>query len=192
MRTRQRGLSLIEALVILAIVTLTITLTIPAFANINRKQALRAAAAQLRVIFHHTRQRSITMRVNCGLKFSELAGVWHFAVYEDSDGDGIRNDDITKGIDRLIEPPRPLFREWPVATIGLLDEKVKDADGDPVKTPVTFNRTTICSFTPRGESTPGTIYLTDSRDLWCVRVYGASAKIRTLRYDAAAKKWIQQ
>ena len=190
MRKRQRGISLLEFLFVLGVIALTITMTIPAFANINRKQNLRAAAGQLRAILHQTRQRSITNRVNCGLKFSELAGVWHFTVYEDSDGDGVRNDDITKGIDRLIEPPRPVFPESPVVTIGLLDEAVKDADGDPVKTPVTFNRTTICSFTPRGESTPGTIYITDKRDLWCVRVYGASAKIRTLRYDAMKKKWV--
>ena len=190
MPEKQRGMSLIEFLLILVLITVAVMLTLPAFGNISRKQALRSASSQLRALFHHTRQRSITTHVNCGLKFTELAGTWHFAVYEDSDGDGIRNDDINKGVDRMIAPPRPLFRESPVVTIGLLDVPVKDADGDPVKNPVMFNRTTICSFTPRGESTPGTIYITDKRDLWCVRVYGASAKIRVLRYDALKKKWV--
>jgi hypothetical protein len=42
-----------------------------------------------------------------------------------------------------------------------------------------------------GESTPGTIYITDrGLDLYAVRVYGATAKIRVLRYVPATKKWV--
>ena len=125
------------------------------------------------------------------MKFLLIGGQWHFAVYDDGDGDGVRNDDIKSGKDIPLSPPRVVFPEARNVTIGLIDVAVKDADGDPVKSAVTFNNSTICSFSPIGESTPGTIYITDSDgDLWCVRVYGASAKIRTLRYDREKKKWI--
>jgi hypothetical protein len=125
------------------------------------------------------------------VKFLQLAGRWHFVLYQDGDRDGVRNDDITKGIDKPLSHPRVVFREARNITIGLLDVPVKDADGDLVKSPVVFGNSTICSFSPMGESTPGTIYITDNDGgLWCVRVYGASAKIRTLRYDPGKKKWV--
>ncbi|HYO79639.1 MAG TPA: hypothetical protein VE010_24450, partial [Thermoanaerobaculia bacterium] len=184
--------SLGELLVILGIVAMFLLVTLPAFGNIGRKRALRAASAELRSIFALTRARAISRNIHCGLKFRKAGAAWQFGVYEDGDRDGVRNDDIAKGVDRLLEQPRVVFRESGAVTIGLLDQKIKDPDGDPLpptKGPVAFNRTTICSFSPLGQATPGSIYITDGRELWCVRVYGATAKLRTLRYDQKKERW---
>ena len=189
--SNRNGYSLTELLIVLAILGLMAAVTLPNFQKMQRRIALRSAAGELRSIFHLVRMRAISRNTNTGLKFLMLAGQWHFATYEDGDRDGVRNDDISKGIDRLIAPPRIVFSQSRLVTIGLIDVAVKDPDGDPVKSPVAFNNSAICSFSPMGESTPGTIYITDGDgDLWCVRVYGASAKIRTLRYDRAKKKWV--
>ena len=188
---RRNGYSLTELLIVVAIIGLMAAVTLPNFQKMRGRIALRSAAGELRSIFHLTRMRAIASNRNTGLKFVMLAGQWHFATYEDGDRDGVRNDDISKGIDKLIAPPRMVFSQSRLVTIGLIEIPVKDPDGDAVKSPVAFNNSAICSFSPIGESTPGTIYLTDNDgDLWCVRVYGASAKIRTLRYDRSTKKWI--
>jgi type II secretory pathway pseudopilin PulG len=180
-----------ELLILLAVIGLVVAIGLPNFQKMQRRIALRSAAGELRSVFHLVRMRAISRNTNTGLKFVVLAGQWHFAAYEDGDRDGVRNDDISKGIDRLIAPPRIVFSQSRLVTIGLLDVPVKDPDGDPVKSPVAFNNSAICSFSPMGESTPGTIYLTDNDgDLWCVRVYGASGKVRTLRYDRGTKKWL--
>ncbi|HEX8252546.1 MAG TPA: GspH/FimT family pseudopilin [Thermoanaerobaculia bacterium] len=193
MPRHQRGSCLLELLAIVGIIAMFLLVALPAFGNIGRKRALRAATAELRSIFALTRARAISRNINCGLKFKKTGPVWQFAVYEDGDRDGVRNDDIAKGVDRLLDQPRVVFRESGLVTIGLLDQKINDPDGDPLpptKGPVAFNRTTICSFSPLGQATPGSIYLTDGRDLWCVRVYGATAKLRTLRYDPKKKRWL--
>lgn len=189
---RQRsGFTLIELLIILAIIGLVFGIAFPNFLKMQRRTALRSAAGELRSMFHLVRMRAISRGVNTGVKFLTLNGVWHFATYEDGDADGVRNDDIKKGIDRLIARPRIVFSQSQIVTIGLLGVPVKDPDGDPVKSPVTFNQSTICSFSPIGQATPGTIYITDNDgDLWCVRVNGATARIRTLRYDRAKKRWV--
>ena len=188
---KRNGYTLIELLIILAIIGLVAGITLPNFAKMRNRVALRAAAGELRSIFHLVRMRAISTGTNNGVKFVQIAGVWHFILYEDGDRDGVRNDDIKKGIDRPLSPPRVVFREARNVTIGLIDVAVKDPDGDPVKSPVHFNNSTVCSFSPLGQSTPGTIYITDNDgDLWCVRVYGASAKIRTLRYDRGTRKWV--
>lgn len=191
MPTRTRGYTLIELLTIVAILGLIIGIALPNFTRMRNRMALRAAAGELRSVFHLVRMQSISRGANRGVKFLQIAGQWHFIVYEDGDRDGVRNDDIKKAIDTPQSPPRVVFREARNVTIGLIDVAVKDADGDPVKSPVMFNQSTICSFSPIGEATPGTIYITNGQgDLWCVRVYGASAKIRTLRYDREKKKWV--
>ena len=188
-----RGYSLMELLTVLAILSTIVTITVPAFASHRRRTALRAASAEIRAAFHLTRSRAIARNVNCAMKFVLLAGEWHYAVYEDGDGDGVRNDDIAKGKDPLVERPRILFPESRIVTAGLLPETIRDPDGDPLppsKSPIAFNSSTLCSFSPAGEATPGTIYLTDrGRDLYAIRVYGATAKIRVLRYDRLKRKW---
>ena len=194
MRKGQRGFTLAEALTVLAIIGLIVLVSVPAFGTMRRRAALRSASAQLRAIFHQARSRAITRAEHCGLKFLLIGGEWHFAVYDDGDGDGVRNDDIKSGRDVLVSPPRVVLRESRAVTIGLLADSIRDPDGDPLpptKSPVAFNKSTICSFSPIGQSTPGTIYLTDrAGDLFAVRVYGATAKIRVLRYVAAKKRWI--
>ena len=191
MRPRTHGYSLVELLLGVAIIGLVLGIAVPNFTAMRNRIAMRAAAAELRSIFHLVRMQAISNGTNRGVKFIQIAGQWHFILYEDGDRDGVRNDDIKKGIDTPYAPPRVVFREAKNITIGLLEIAVKDADGDPVKSPVTFNNSAICSFSPIGESTPGTIYITDGAgNLWCVRVYGASAKIRTLRYDREAKRWV--
>ncbi len=191
MPTRTRGYTLVELLIIVAILGMIIGIALPNFGKMRNRIALRAAAGELRSVFHLVRMQAIAGGANRGVKFLQIAGQWHYILYADGDRDGVRNDDIKKGVDTPLSPPRVVLPESRNVTIGLLDVPVKDADGDLVKSAVTFNNSTICSFSPMGESTPGTIYITDGDgDLWCVRVYGASAKIRTLRYDRGKKKWV--
>ena len=188
---KRSGYTLIELLLVVAIIGMIAAISLPNFHRMRNRMALRAAVGELRSTFHLVRMRALTRGKYTGLKFEELAGQWHFTTYEDGDGDGVRNDDIKKGTDKRLTTPSVVFPQARNVTIGLLDVPVKDADGDPVKSAVTFNNSTICSFSPIGESTPGTIYITNGYgDLWCVRVYGASAKIRTLRYEPRTKKWI--
>lgn len=196
MTRRQTGFSLIELLTAISIVAIVLLVAIPAFGSMRRQMAVRAASAELRSIFHLARSRAIARGRNCGLKFLELDGEWKFALYDDGDRDGVRNDDINRGVDRIVRAPRSVFPQSRIVTIGLLGIPMRDPDGDRLRidaSPVAFNRSAICSFSPVGEATPGTIYLTDQgRNLWAVRVLGATARVRMLRYDRGAERWEQQ
>ena len=195
MSRHQRGFSLMELLTVVSIIGLIVAVAVPSFLNLRRRAALRAASAELRTQFHLARSRAISRNVNCGLKFLLLGGEWHFAVYQDGDHDGVRNDDIKSGKDWLVARPRVVLPSSRAVAIGLLGVTIKDPDGDllsPKKSPIVFNQSAICSFSPLGQSTSGTIYITDrGTDLYAVRVYGASAKIRVLRYVKATGKWVQ-
>ena len=195
MSKRSCGYSLIERLVVVAIIGLIALCAVPAFGNYRRRMSVLAAAEQLRGILHLTRARAIATGHNVGVKF--IAGrEWTYALYEDEDGDGVRNDDIDRKVDRRIAGPAIVMPSFHIATIGLLKTTVKDPDGDPLKpdaSPVQFGRSTICSFSPTGSGTPGTVYLIDGGgQLWAARVHGAGGRVLVLRYNAGARRWERQ
>jgi prepilin-type N-terminal cleavage/methylation domain-containing protein len=194
--SRQRGLSLLEIIVALAILGLIAICAVPAFANYRRRVSLNAEAAELRGIFRAVRSRAITRSSHAGVKFTRVRNLWTYSLYDDGDGDGIRNDDIASGIDRRYAGPSMLMPQFNIARIALLSTPIRDPDGDsllPTASAVQFNRSTICSFAPTGSGTPGTIYISDgARQLCAVRVYGASGRVRLLRYDSARRRWERQ
>jgi prepilin-type N-terminal cleavage/methylation domain-containing protein len=186
------GYSLLELLTVLAILGLMVLCAIPAFGNYRRRMSIIAAAGELRSILRETRSRAIVSGRHAGVKFISGAE-WSYAIYEDGDGDGIRNDDITRGTDRRTFGPARVMPSFHLATIGLLKTPVKDPDGDSLKpdaSPVQFGRSTICSFSPIGGGTPGTLYLIDGGgQLWAARVHGGGGRVRLLRYHDGLRKW---
>ena len=153
-------------------------------------------AHRCRSIGHHAqRRRRQRLRLEGARHWRRLGGGSIQA--EELEHAGKRSvEDIDRRIDRRVTLPRRALTESETVTIGLLGRTIRDPDGDrllPTASPIHFNRSAICSFSPFGESTPGTIYLTDRREeLYAVRVYGTTAKVRTLRYDAPSQKWVSR
>jgi Tfp pilus assembly protein FimT len=182
-----------EILTVIAIVGLFVSISLPAFAHFRRSTGLRAATQEIRAIFHFARSRAIARGANCAVKFSRSGSQWMYAIYDDCDGDGVRNDDIRSGTDTAFAAERVVLPQEHFADIGI-SRAVRDVDGrgvlSPESSPVRFNSSTLCSFSPDGSSTPGSIFLTDGEGgTVVVRVYGTTAKIRVLRYHPDRGTW---
>ena len=193
MRKTQSGFSLLELCAVVAIVGVLALCAAPAFANYRRRASVVAAAEELRSIIRGVRARAIARNRHCGVKFVKAGAEWTYSLYEDGDGDGIRSDDIDRGKDHRYFGPAIVMPSAHLATIGLLKTPVRDPDGDllvPTAPAVQFNRSTICSFSPTGKGTPGSIYVVDGAgQLFVARVYGASGRVRVLRYQPMHQKW---
>lgn len=190
---RSDGFTLAEVLTVIAIIGLIVSISLPAFAQYRRNSGLRAATQEIRSIFHLARSRAIARGANCGVKFSRSGSRWVYALYDDGDGDGVRNDDIRSGRDLLFAGERVVLPEEHVADIGI-SGSVKDPDGSgtlsSTSSPIRFNASSLCSFSSDGSSTPGSIFLTDGDGgVSVVKVYGTTAKIRVLRYHADRGTW---
>lgn len=181
-----RGYSLIELLVVIAAIGMIVAVTLPSLGEMNRRRELRAATAELRSIFREVRSRAISSGHNAAVKFSLADGEWQYAIFEDGDGDGVRNADIASGTDPLVVPFRRVFGTQGHVRIGLPPVAVRDPDLGIVRpgdSPVRFNRSTLCSFSPMGGGTSGSIYLTEGTRAAVLRMYGPTARLRLMLLD---------
>jgi type II secretion system GspH-like protein len=192
--SRAAGASLAELLAVLVVLSCAAAAAAPAAVHLKSVVSMRSAAGEVAVIFQRARSLAITRGVHVGLKFRKDGDRWEWTVYRDGNGNGVRTAEIARGIDR----PMGIAYAWmrnDVRPAIIPDAPVPDP-GQPghnlqnPQDPIRFNSSDICSFSPAGESTPGSVYLWDGRDRMAVlRVYGRSAKLRALFYRRGDSRW---
>jgi hypothetical protein len=189
-----RGFSAVELIVVFAVAATLLAATAHGAFQLQSALAVRSAAAELAATFFRARAYALARGVTVGIKFRRDGGRYEWALYRDGNGNGIRTAEIASGVDRSLG----LSIAWPRSDVrpGILkDGSVPDPSSpgrrlDRPDDPIRFNNSDICSFSPAGESTPGSIYLWDGRDRMAVlRVFGRSAKVRTLFYFRGEKSW---
>jgi prepilin-type N-terminal cleavage/methylation domain-containing protein len=190
---RQNGITLIELLVAITIVGVIAMCAVPAFSAYRRQTSVIAAAHEMRSLLREIRSRAIARGRYSGVKFVKSGANWTYTLYDDGNTNGISNADITKGIEKRYFGPAVVMPSFRTAAIALLPQTIRDPDGDkllPSDPALQFGTSTICSFSPEGTGTPGTIYISDGvMNLYAVRVFGATGRLRMLRYDAGKQKW---
>ncbi len=142
------------------------------------------------------RARAVRLSAKVGVKFRSSEETVSWRLYRDGDGDGVRSRDIDSGVDPPLGPPRTLAHLGRHVRFGFPPGPPPRDPGDPrrrlrrLDDPIRFNRSDIASFGPLGGSTPGSLYITDSRHhLAVVRVFGRTGKVRTLFWDRREDRW---
>jgi Tfp pilus assembly protein FimT len=190
---RESGITFVETIVVVAIIGIVALCAVPSFANYRRHASVIAAGNEMRSLLRSVRARAIARGRNAGVKFIHNGNNWTYTLYDDGNSNGMSNADISKGIDRRYFGPAVVMPSFRTASIALLPNTVRDPDGaklQPTDAALQFGSSTICSFSEEGSGTSGTIYISDGVDqLYAVRVYGATGKVRLLRYDAGRNKW---
>jgi hypothetical protein len=187
-------MTLVEALAVLAIAATGLAIAAPGVGQLRASVAVRSAAGEVAAAFATARVYAIRRGVYVGVKYRKNGDRYEWTLYRDGNGNGIRTAEITRGIDRPIGIAYPWQRDD--VRPGILSDIPVPDPSDPrrpldrLSDPIRFNGSDIASFSPVGESTPGSVYLWDGHDrMAVVRVYGRSAKIRTLFYRRGEAAW---
>ncbi len=166
----------------------------PVLGAISRAR-VSAAARELTGVMARLRGSAIATGERMAIRLEWSGGRYRYAVYRDGDGDGVRADDIEAGRDPLIEAPRDLPSRYAGIDFGLIDDAIPEVPpgsgvlapgGDPVR----FGASDTITFTPRGTSSSGTLYVSDGRALVAaVVLYGGTGRIRACRFDRDRWVW---
>ncbi|MEP6769129.1 MAG: GspH/FimT family pseudopilin [Acidobacteriota bacterium] len=186
------GFSIVELLLAMVVAATVMGLAAPGLANLQSSISVRSAAGEVGTAFYRARSLAISRNRYVGLKFVRNGDRYEWTVYADGNGNGVRTADIGRGIDRPVA--RFTWTHGDVHPSILQGIPVPDPDGsgflDRADDPIRFNGSDICSFSPIGECTPGSVYLADGRDRMAVlRVYGRTGKMRTLYYRRGERTW---
>jgi prepilin-type N-terminal cleavage/methylation domain-containing protein len=190
-----RGFSLVEVIVCAGVLAAVLMLGGPPLLRASGDLRLRVAAAEAASVLRSARSLAVRYGAHVAVRFrAEADGRASYAVYRDGDGDGVLSRDIASGADPLVRRPA-LLGDGHAVLFGFPPGRPALDPGDRSRLlqpedPIRFNRSDLASFGPVGESTPGSLYLTDGESrLAVVRVFGRTGKIRVLTYDFAARLW---
>lgn len=189
-----RGFSLPELLAVLLVLGLVAALAVPAFGEISSQLSLRAACADVAAIFNKARMHAAFERRDTGVKWISAGGDVVLTIYEDGNGNGVLSADIRSGVDRRVAGPFSMKGKHPGVTFSFVPRfSGPDPGGAAIgdlSDPIRFGRSDICSFSPLGHSSPGSVYLSNGRSRQAVvRVGPMSSTIQILEWESGAKAW---
>ena len=180
---RDRGFSLVEALVAVAIILVMAATAFPVFRAHFADAHLVGAGQQFKSQFRLACSAAVRSGAYTAIRFERRddGTVW-YAVYRDGDGDGVRSADISEGEDTLVSGPFPLSAGAPGVSVAINPgvPAIPPEDGFLSGDPIRFGSSDILSFSPLGTATPGTFYLAGDASQAAVRVTGGSARVRLM------------
>lgn len=190
-----RGLSLVESILVVTVVALVAAAVLPGFESLLRAAALNAASSQIKGLLYRCRADALMNgRATAAVFDQRVDGSWMCFVAVDGDGDGITSRDIRSLIDPVVG--EVLHFESGAAGLGILQgEFVPDPSGrgrlrGDLSDPVRAGRGDMITFTPRGTASPASIYLTDHRSrMRVLRVYGGTGRVISRVWRSGWPEW---
>jgi type II secretory pathway pseudopilin PulG len=189
----ERGHTLVELTVVVAILVIFGTLSAPHIRAYSAESHLLGAGQVFRGEFRKARSIATKRGTNTALRFESAEDGWYLATYVDGNRNGVRSTDIAAGIDKRIGERRRLATGSGDVRVGINagTPKMPPDSGllDP-RDPIQFGNSNMVSFTPLGGATPGTFYLAGPFAQAGVRVNPMSARVRLM--VCRGGRWIER
>jgi prepilin-type N-terminal cleavage/methylation domain-containing protein len=186
------GFTILELLFVVAIAGTLTTIAVPQGLRALDDFRTRAAARYLAQRIADARLSAIRRSASHGLRFEPASPDYRVSLVADGNGNGLRTAEIQRGIDRPLTEPELLGWHFADVTFGIQDD-VPDADGRPANGSdgVRVGASKLLSMNPDGTSSSGTLYVHGrARSQYAIRVFGATGRVRVLKYDYVRRRWV--
>jgi prepilin-type N-terminal cleavage/methylation domain-containing protein len=188
------GFTILELLFTVAIAGTLTAIAVPQGLRTLDDFRTRSAARYLAGRLADARIRAIKRSYAIGLRFVPASPDYLFTTVADGNRNGLRTIEIQRGIDRTLSEAEAIGWHFTGVAFGILDN-VPDADGLPASGSdgVRVGSSRLLSMAPDGSSSSGTLYIHGlARSQYAVRVLGATARVRVLKYDQPRRRWVDQ
>ena len=189
-----RGLTLLELLVAVLLVIAVVGMAMPRFQRLLSTHEDRLAVRHLVAEATLARVRALRYGTSVGIRFEQDPSGYRFRTYLDGNGDGVRANDVRRGIDQPIGPARTLAETFPSARLSL-DPSVPALGGMTTsgsRDAVRFGSGRTLTYSPLGTATPGTLYVHGGLHQYAIRSLGSTGRIRVMKYDWTVSAWIDE
>ena len=184
-------------MVAIFLLLVAVLVTFPAISALRERGRAASGARHMAGEFQRMRWQSVARRKGRGLLFEREGRGWTWRVVEDGNGNGLRTTEVRRGVDPLISGPHRLEDIFEHTKLGFPPggpfPRIPPKRGTISNTddPIQFGRSDLIGFSPLGDSSSGTLYVTDGREgLYAVVLFGPTVRVRVWRYDYRGRKWI--
>jgi hypothetical protein len=188
------GFTILELLFTVALLATLAAIALPLFAENREEMRTAMAARYISGLIFGTRISAVTRTAAMALRFQATPdGDYYFASVLDGNDNGIRTDDINRGIDRVVTLPERLRDKYPGVSF-VLKAGIPDLDGGNGgdRDGVRIGTARILTLTPLGTATSGTLYVSGRRGQYAIRVLGATGRTRLFQYRTGEHAWVSR
>jgi hypothetical protein len=194
--TRRRanacGVSLLEVVFVAGMLCTAGAVAIPAITaaidDLRTQGAVRYMAGRAQ----EARTQAVLRSAHVALRFERQGDTYRYALYADGNEDGVRTQDIQRGIDVRLAPFERLGDQFPGVEFGALPHLPAPDAGStaPGADAVRMGASDMLVFTAIGTATAGSLYIRGHRDAqYAIRVFGETGKVRILKFEARSRRW---
>ncbi|HZI94451.1 MAG TPA: hypothetical protein VFE84_09420 [Patescibacteria group bacterium] len=190
-------MTLPEALAALTITALGTSVAVPSMTTMLKSWKLTAAARDMAVEMQRARAEAIQKGDYVGILYERGAAGDRWRLYQDGGARGIHAAEIANGIDTPLGATFDLGARYPGVRFGIANggalPRIPPAAGTLSSSddPIAFGGSDIFSASPTGETSSGSLYMTDGGDMRAVVVFGATGRIRVWSFERSTGRWRQ-
>ena len=186
------GYSLLEVIFVVAALMTAAGSVVPSLLTTLDHYRTAGAARYVAARIHRVRMEAIGRSTHVALQFVHGTAGYSYGVYADGNGDGVRSQDISDGVDTRLSMVEPLMDNFAGVNFDVLpDLPPVDPGAQPPGTdPIKLGTSNLLSYSASGTSSSGSVYILGRRKAqYVVRVLGDTGRARVLRFDARSRQW---
>jgi prepilin-type N-terminal cleavage/methylation domain-containing protein len=185
-----KGFSLVETMAAVTIAATVSGIAVPVLMGNREQYRASGAARHLAAVVFECRSQAIRSGAYVAMRFAD-DGSTTWTMFQDGNGDGVKSADITRGIDRQVGPAIRLKDSFPEVRFGLVSGVTDIESGQALTgSGIRLGAGNWLSFSPVGTTSSGTLYVRGNGNAqYAVRVFGATGRVRVLRFNAVSRTW---